>query len=67
MAKPRSGGPYIWVTLLSKLLAGDESCEYAGWFKAQHEPQSWQRGPPLSIPLSGRSTTPPWSMTSVRT
>ena len=45
MAEPRSGGPYIWVTLLSKLLAGDESCEHAGWFKAQHDPHSWQRSP----------------------
>ena len=45
MAEPRSGGPYIWVTLLSKLLAGEDSCEAASWFKAQHESHSWERGP----------------------
>ena len=45
MAEPRNTGPCIWVTLLSKLLAGDESCEHAGWFKAQHDPHSWQRVP----------------------
>ncbi len=36
MAVPRSE-PYIWVTWLSKLLVGEESCEWAAWFKAQHE------------------------------
>ena len=45
MAELRSNGPYIWVTLLSKLLSGDESCEAAGWFKAQHESHTWQREP----------------------
>ena len=45
MAEPRSGGPYIWVTLLAKLLAGEESCEAASWFRAQHESYSWERQP----------------------
>ncbi|MDO8691656.1 MAG: PD-(D/E)XK nuclease family protein [Dehalococcoidia bacterium] len=35
MAVPRSE-PYIWVTWLSKLLVGEDSCEWAAWFKAQH-------------------------------
>ena len=30
----RRTDPYIWVTWLSKLLAGDASCEWAAWFKA---------------------------------
>ena len=29
-------GPYIWVTWLSKLLAGENSCEWAAWFKAHY-------------------------------
>ncbi len=43
MAVKRSAGPYIWVTWLSKLLVGDSMCEWAGWFKSQHESQSWSR------------------------
>lgn len=37
--------PYIWVTWLAKLLVGDSSCEWAGWFKAQHEGNSWKKVP----------------------
>ena len=44
MAQRRSGGPYIWATTLAKLLAGENSCEWAGWFKAHH--QHWAK--PLS-------------------
>ncbi len=36
MAQPREG-PYIWVTWLSKLLAGEAHCEWALWFKAHHK------------------------------
>jgi CRISPR/Cas system-associated exonuclease Cas4 (RecB family) len=28
--------PYIWVSHLSKLLAGDQECEYASWLKANY-------------------------------
>lgn len=28
--------PYIWVTWLTKLLVGDNSCEWAAWFRAHH-------------------------------
>ena len=45
MAEPRPGGPYIWVTALTKLLSGEDSCEAASWFKAQHESYSWERQP----------------------
>lgn len=45
MAERRSSGPYIWVTWLTKLLVGENSCEWAGWFKAQHEGWSWQKVP----------------------
>ena len=43
MAERRSQGPYIWVTTLAKLLTGENSCEWAGWFKAHH--QSWTKPP----------------------
>ena len=45
MARTRDTGPYIWVTWVSKLLAGDASCEWASWFKAQHDGNSWARMP----------------------
>ena len=43
MAKPRESKPYIWVTWLSKLLSGDDSCEWRAWFQAHHYSGSWAR------------------------
>ena len=45
MAVLRSGGPYIWVTWLTRLLVGENSCEWAAWFRAQHESWSWAKVP----------------------
>ena len=45
MAQLRATGPYIWVTWLPRLLSGESSCEWAAWFKAQHEGSSWTRAP----------------------
>ena len=45
MAQLRATGPYIWVTWLPRLLSGESSCEWAAWFKAQHEGSSWARTP----------------------
>ena len=45
MAQLRATGPYIWVTWLPRLLSGESSCEWAAWFKAQHEGSSWARAP----------------------
>ena len=42
MAELRKNGPYIWVTWL---LVGENSCEWAAWFRAQHEGWSWVRVP----------------------
>jgi len=28
---------YIWVTWLTKLIAGEQQCEYASWFKAHYQ------------------------------
>ena len=44
MAEPRQS-PYVWVTWLTKLLVGEDSCEWASWFKAQHEGWSWDKVP----------------------
>ena len=29
--------PYVWTMWLPKLLVGEDSCEWAVWFKANHE------------------------------
>ena len=42
MPEPRTS-PYIWASWLSKLLVGDNSCEWAAWFKAHY--QSYQEAP----------------------
>lgn len=34
-AEPRDG-IYIWISWLTKLLAGENACEWAVWFKARH-------------------------------
>ncbi len=33
--KPRKS-PFVWVTWLTKLLAGEDQCEWATWFKSHH-------------------------------
>ena len=45
MARLRRDGPYFWVTWLTKLLAGENSCEWAAWFRARHESGSWEQVP----------------------
>ena len=35
--------PYIWTTWLPRLLTGENSCEWAIWFKAHH--QNWAKTP----------------------
>ena len=35
--------PYIWATWLAKLLTGENSCEWASWFRAHH--QDWTKPP----------------------
>ena len=42
MAIRRSHGPYIWLTWLSKLLAGETVCPWSVWFRANHDSGSWQ-------------------------
>lgn len=36
MKKERSN-PYIWVTWLSKIMAGDRQCRWASWFKSHYK------------------------------
>ena len=45
MAVLRESGPYIWVTWLTKLMVGENSCEWAAWFRGQHEGRSWRKVP----------------------
>ena len=45
MARLRRDDPYFWVTWLTKLLAGENSCEWATWFRARHESGSWEQVP----------------------
>ena len=45
MARLRDGGPYIWATWLTKLLAGEDSCEWSSWFKSQYDSKSWEKAP----------------------
>jgi hypothetical protein len=40
----RNGLPYIWVTWLTKLLAGEDQCQYAPWFKAHFKFDKVDRG-----------------------
>ena len=42
MPQPREH-PYIWATWLPRLLTGENSCEWAIWFKAHY--QDWTRQP----------------------
>ena len=42
MARPRES-PYIWATWIARLLAGENHCEWAGWFRANH--QDWTKPP----------------------
>ena len=37
--------PYIWVTWLTKLLVGENSCEWAAWFRSRHETWSYEKVP----------------------
>ena len=41
----RRDEPYIWVTWLTKLLVGENSCEWAAWFRANHESRSYDKVP----------------------
>ena len=43
MVELRRSGPFIWITWLSKLLAGQNECEWAASFKARYETDSWQK------------------------
>ena len=36
MATKRDG-VFVWITWLAKVMAGEQNCEWASWFKAHHE------------------------------
>ena len=60
MAVRRSGKPYIWVTWLSKLLVGEQSCEWSPWFRSHHEGRSWDRA--VRPADQGMPTLAEWQM-----
>lgn len=39
----RRASPYVWATWLSRLLVGEQSCEWAAWFKTNH--QQYEKAP----------------------
>ena len=41
----RRANAYIWVTWLTRLLVGENSCEWAAWFRANHEGWSYEKDP----------------------
>ena len=43
MAQLRRDGPYISVTWLTRLLVGENSCEWSSGFRARHEGWSWEK------------------------
>ena len=49
----RRDSPYIRVTWLTKLLAGEDSCEWAAWFRSQHEVWSREKVPGASTWSAG--------------
>lgn len=36
-AVPRRGNPYVWPTWIAGVLAGQDSCEFAPWFKSHYQ------------------------------
>lgn len=45
MPSLRAKGPYVWTSWLTKLLVGDNVCEWAAWFRSQHDSWSWEKAP----------------------
>ena len=45
MARLRPWGPYLYASWAAKLLAGDNSCEWAYQFQAQHDKDSYNQAP----------------------
>ena len=37
MPVPRSGAPYIWVTVVDETSVGESWCEWSAWFRAQNQ------------------------------
>ena len=41
-SNPRKPNPFIWVTWLSRLMAGERHCQWASWFRCHYE---WKKVP----------------------
>ena len=44
MSKRRES-PYVWITWVNRLLAGEDYCEWSSWFKANYEGNSYKKEP----------------------
>ena len=44
MSKRRES-PYVWITWVNRLLAGEDYCEWSSWFKANYERNSYKKEP----------------------
>ena len=44
MTQPRRDGVYIWMTRLTRLFVGENSCERVSCFRAQHGHWNWDGG-----------------------
>ena len=51
MAILHSGPPYFWVTWVTRLLSGEDSCEWSSWFRAHHEHGTWEQAPSSFDPV----------------
>ena len=45
MADWRTDKPYLSVSVIKRLLAGEDSCEWSSWFRAHHYARSWRSQP----------------------
>ena len=43
MAELKTGKPYIWVTWITGLLAGDKHCQWSAWFAAHYDYKAHER------------------------
>ena len=44
MVKAKKGNPYFWVTWVTKILAGENECRWAAWFKSRYSYDKYDDG-----------------------
>lgn len=58
--------PYVWVTWLTKLLAGENHCEWALWFKSRHKYDKMESGFDLNRWTREHDEMVQWRATKLR-